>query len=254
MQKLPKVTKYGYLLDSPGEQIILFHGYTGTPYDIKPLAIYLHKAGYKVVVPLLKGHGTKSSSLNKINHQDWIKQADKTYLGLDKNKKIYVGGLSMGALLAIHLAYKYENIKKTILLSGALELSLWFDLFIESYKYSLIKLPLYWPKINGQSDIADEEARKICPSYKEIPFLGLYQFNELRKIALKEIKNLNCDIFAAFGSKDSSIDVQSSKKHILKAHSENIIIKNYQKSKHILPLDLERDMLCKDVKNFLKSK
>lgn len=255
MSVLPKVSKSGYIFDSSGEQIILFHGYTGTPYDLKPLAIYLHKFGYKVVVPLLKGHGKDSKLLHKITYQEWLKQAYDVYNSLDNNRSIYVGGLSMGALLAIDLAYQNKNIKKIILLSAALELLVFVNIFIEYYKYSLVKIPFSWPKLNGQSDIADEKAKKICPSYKEIPLFGLCQFNELRKIALKKIADITCPIFAAFGANDSSIDIQSSKKIILKAiKSEKIIIKNYQRSKHILPLDLERDMLCMDVKDFIKSK
>lgn len=254
MLDLPKVSKSGYTFESLGAQILLFHGYTGTPYDLKPLAIFLHKLGYKVVVPLLKGHGKKSSLLNKVTYEDWLKQANLAYKNLDPNKPIYVGGLSMGALLAICLASKYKNIKKIILLSAALELFLWINIAIEYYKKLPLKLHFSWPKMGGQSDIADEKAKKICPSYKDLPFFGLYQFNELRKMAILQIPNITCPIFAAFGAKDMSIEVQASKRHLVKACSKKMIIKNYQKSKHILPLDLERDMLCEDVKNFLKSK
>lgn len=124
---------------------------------------------------------------------------------------------------------------------------------IESYKFNLFGKYFSWPKLNGQSDIADEKAKKICPSYKELPLFGLNEFNELRKMTLPLIKDLSCDIFAAFGVKDGTIDICMSKKHLLTAiNAKKIIIKDYSKSKHILPLDLQRDSLCNDVLNFLR--
>jgi len=253
MLALPKVSKAAYKFKASGPQIVLFHGYTGSPYDLKPLAFFLHEQGYEVTVPLLKGHSQAVEALNTIKSTQWLKQANDILKSLDTKRPIYLGGLSMGALLAVMLAHNNSIIKKLILISPALELFFAGRLLIKSYKFNIFGKYFSWPKLNGQSDIADEQARKICPSYKELPLFGLNEFNKLRKMTLPLIKDLTCDIFAAFGTQDSTIDVHMSKKYLLKAtHAKKIIIKDYSKSKHILPLDLQRDSLCNDVANFLR--
>ncbi len=253
MPNLPRVSKKAYKLKASGPQIVLFHGYTGSPYDLKPLALFLHEHNYEVIVPLLKGHSTNVKALTTIKFSQWIKQAKDILKSLDPKRPIYLGGLSMGALLAIILAHNNSTIKKLILISPALELFFLGKLLIKSYKFNFFGKYFSWPKLNGQSDIADEQAKKICPSYEELPLFGLNEFNELRKMTLPLIKDLSCDIFAAFGTQDGTIDVHMSKKHLLNAtNAKKIIIKDYSKSKHILPLDLQRVSLCNDVVNFLR--
>lgn len=37
---------------------LIIHGYTGGPYEVDPLRVYLQKrTNWKIVVPVLEGHG-----------------------------------------------------------------------------------------------------------------------------------------------------------------------------------------------------
>ena len=48
--------------------IILVHGLTGTPNEMRHLAFYLHKQGYSVICPRLANHG---QPLTILKHTKW---------------------------------------------------------------------------------------------------------------------------------------------------------------------------------------
>ncbi|RYP85684.1 alpha/beta fold hydrolase [Nocardioides guangzhouensis] len=87
--------------------VLLLHGFTGSPASIRPWAEFLATRGYAVDVPLLPGHGTRWQDLNRTTWREWYDEAER---GLDRllvdNHRVVVGGLSMGAALALMLAAK----------------------------------------------------------------------------------------------------------------------------------------------------
>ena len=85
--------------------VLLLHGFTGAPASMRPWGEFLATKGYAVEVPLLPGHGTRWQDLNETTWRDWYAVAEGS---LDKllreNRRVVVGGLSMGAALALMLA------------------------------------------------------------------------------------------------------------------------------------------------------
>src|SRR5262249_1806460 len=120
LPSLPRVSKKGFVLRGLGPQFLLLHGYTGTPYDLRPLGDFLHKQGFHVSAPLLKGHGQKPELLFKVHADDWLKEASDVLQSFDKKRPIIIAGLSMGALIG--LALLQEKIDALILCSPALYL------------------------------------------------------------------------------------------------------------------------------------
>ena len=53
-----------------GKAILLVHGWTTTPYELRRLGRYLNESGYTVSAPLLKGHGSVPKELEKANWTD----------------------------------------------------------------------------------------------------------------------------------------------------------------------------------------
>ena len=97
--------KIGFESKKGDTGILLLHGLTGTPGEVEPLGKYLSARGISTFGPWLKGHGTNPKDLAKTNWQDWADSAREAYDHLKKNcSKVFVGGLSMGADQALHLA------------------------------------------------------------------------------------------------------------------------------------------------------
>ncbi|ARQ71225.1 alpha/beta hydrolase [Streptomyces marincola] len=85
--------------------VLLCHGFTGSPQSLRPWAEHLADRGLTVSLPLLPGHGTRWQDLQRTGWQDWYAAVDRALRELtDRCEHVFVGGLSMGAALALRLA------------------------------------------------------------------------------------------------------------------------------------------------------
>lgn len=99
--------------------VLLVHGLGGTPVEFRFFADGLAAAGHTVSVPLLYGHGGTDALLNTTTWQDWYGSVEDAHDELKKKCDVVIaGGLSVGALLALHLASERpEDVHATILFS-----------------------------------------------------------------------------------------------------------------------------------------
>ncbi len=107
--KLPKGVKVG---------VLLIHGMSGLPTEMKPLGQTLEQLGCTVEIPMLPGHGAGSRELLATGWKDWFQE---TRQALDKLSQtcdqIVVGGLCMGGLLPILLALEEPKVVGIVALS-----------------------------------------------------------------------------------------------------------------------------------------
>ena len=97
--------------------VLLIHGFTGSPSEMKLLGEHLHKADYTVLAPLLCGHGTTPEDLENTSWKHWYKSVLDAYQRLKLLcDEIIVIGLSMGGLLALELAFNHP-VHKVVSLS-----------------------------------------------------------------------------------------------------------------------------------------
>ena len=92
--------------DKRGEDaVLLIHGLTGTPAEMRYIAKNLLKQGFSVACPQLAGHCGSVADLKRSTWQDWYASMEVSFEALKKeHKRVFVSGLSMGALIAIKLA------------------------------------------------------------------------------------------------------------------------------------------------------
>ena len=85
--------------------VLLIHGLTGTPTEMRFVGNGLHRAGFSVLGMQLAGHCGDEADLLATGWQDWyasvVEAADRLAAQVDH---LFVAGLSMGALLALKLA------------------------------------------------------------------------------------------------------------------------------------------------------
>lgn len=99
--------------------VLLLHGFTGYPGDMTYLAEQLHQEGYTVRVPRLPGHGTDGADFLSSGWKDWLRRSIDEYLELASgHREVYVGGLSMGGVLAAILGATFP-VKKIALYAPA---------------------------------------------------------------------------------------------------------------------------------------
>ena len=98
-----------FCLEAHGpEGVLLLHGFTGDPDEMRYLADSIHDRGYTVSVPRLPGHGTTGSDFRTTGHRDWWRRAIDAYLELAQRcPRVHLMGLSMGGVLATLLAAQF---------------------------------------------------------------------------------------------------------------------------------------------------
>jgi len=90
--------------------VLLAHGFTATPAEVRLLGQYLHGRGYTVAGPLLPGHGTTPQDLNRVRWQDWVNAVESSYRQLVTHcDTVFLGGESTGGLLALYLAAEHPQ-------------------------------------------------------------------------------------------------------------------------------------------------
>lgn len=85
--------------------VLLIHGLTGTPMEMRLLGKGLNRAGFTVHGMQLAGHCGSVEDLLATGWRDWYTSVEEAADAMrDKVDHLFVGGLSMGALLALKLA------------------------------------------------------------------------------------------------------------------------------------------------------
>ena len=155
--------------------ILIIHGFAGGTYDEEYLQHRLELIrNYDVYTFTLAGH----DGLFKPNmtESEWIKSAEDMMDFLIQNdyKTIYVIGHSMGGVIASHLANKYKEIKKIVLVAAAFR----FVGYTED-NFKIIETLKNTPKIMKdytKDEIVTRFLKMSLPAVKE--FANLVKDNE----------------------------------------------------------------------------
>lgn len=85
--------------------VLLIHGLSGTPTEMRYLGKGLAQAGFTVYGMQLAGHCGTEDDLLHTTWVDWYTSVERAFDRLAENHEvIFVAGLSMGSVLAMHLA------------------------------------------------------------------------------------------------------------------------------------------------------
>ncbi len=85
--------------------IVLVHGLTGSPMEMRFLERRLERAGFVVEVPLLAGHGHGVAELVRTRWQDWAASVNASVLRLAATTdSVACVGICVGGMLALHAA------------------------------------------------------------------------------------------------------------------------------------------------------
>ena len=104
---------------------LLIHGLGGTPIEMRYVAQGLARAGHTVHVPQLAGHCGSAEELKATTWQHWYETVEIEHRVLRETcDTIVVGGLSMGAILALHHAARHPRDVSAVALYAP---SLWLD-------------------------------------------------------------------------------------------------------------------------------
>jgi carboxylesterase len=92
-------------LAAGAQAVLLFHGLSSAPQELQFLARGLHRAGYTVRVPVLRGYSFGTAGVVPAGHRQWVADALAEFDALRQTHAfVAVGGLCIGAVLALRVA------------------------------------------------------------------------------------------------------------------------------------------------------
>lgn len=234
--------------------VLLLHGFTGTPDCMEYLALALHKAKFTVAAPLLAGHGTHYQHLEKTRWEDWYQSAEAAFHSLKSRcNRVMVAGLSMGGLLAAHLAYHH---RQSVAALGLMATPLFLDGFlINSIFPAVWKTPLkrlYRYQTKFSYSINEPRARGKHQTYEKIPVASVAALLEIQKIVRQELKHLRQPTIILHSMLDETVPYGNLDYIKAILASEDIKTVTLKKSNHIITVDYEKDVVAKQITKFFK--
>ncbi len=181
-------------------KFFLVHGLNDSPYVFVDVADELVSRGFDVRAILLPGHGSSPEAQLNISSSRWYNFAyDQLQLWHEEDVPMYLGGFSMGAVIATTLALKSEQEIAGLLLFSPAFKSTMNHLLRWASIYSRFK-----PWVFGGMIIEDNPTK-----YNSIPINGAAQYYKLIK-KLKSSwgnKKLAMPVLAVASIDDSVVDV-----------------------------------------------
>jgi carboxylesterase len=158
-----------YYKGNNGKGVLLLHGFTSTPYQVKQLGRFLNEKGYTVYAPLFAGHGTEPKDLAKTRHKDWIQSGLDGLNELNERvNQVYIIGTSLGGNVALYLAHQYSDKINGIVVLGTpiyIHREGLVRYVLPIYKYFIKYLEKSRDDYRGQYiDYSDEVCYSVIPS------------------------------------------------------------------------------------------
>lgn len=234
--------------------VLLLHGFTGTPWEVRPVADALHARGYACVAPLLPGHGQTPEALSTTRWSDWVSATDEVLDRLlARHPRVVVLGMSLGGLLALQAAGRYQDrgVVGVVTLACALRLARWasWGLFLARQLGS--RLPdWYVPKFLG-SDVQDPVVRRANPGYTRHPLRAARELLVGQAAVRAMLPSLRVPLLAIHGLVDRVTPVRASMELVRMVGSREAILVLAPRSGHLLAVDRDREEVARQVCAFV---
>lgn len=226
--------------------VLLIHGFTGFPEDMRYLAEELYRSGFTVRVPRLPGHGTDGADFLSTGRRDWLRTVTDEYLDLAAvYREVFVAGLSMGGLLAVLLGATFP-IERVALLAPALELRNKFVAFSGL-------LGLFRKRIRSgpHEEYENQDMEYISREYWDYIWPGqTWQLLRLQNRARRSLSRLTADLLTIVSEADETVPPTAASMIEVKAtraRRRNVVLKT---SSHVITRDSEAERVASEVIRF----
>lgn len=208
MTRQPHLDPSTFFLQGGPTGVLLIHGFTGAPTEMRRLGDTLHQNGLTVSGPLLPGHGTTIEEMNRCKWTDWTDCVEQATVDLRKRcDTVFVGGLSMGSLLTLYLAAHHSDLPGAMVYSPAVKIADRRLAFAPLVKYVVRTLP----KEDGDSDLTSVEAQQHLWSYDENPVAAAAELLKLRRQVERLLPQVTCPLLIIHSTLDRSIHPDSAR-------------------------------------------
>ena len=183
--------------------ILFVHGFVGGVYDYDnyPNELELYQ-NFDVYTFTLPGHDKRIVS--GVKYGEWVNEAERQveFLISHNYKEIYVIGHSMGGVIAAHLASKYPQVKKLVLVAPAFR---YLD-----FKEGKINLKSMGKSVKEVPKLFKSMGKKtVLERISKTPIPTLIEFTKLVSNLENDLTNVTCPILTIQGLNDKVVPIES---------------------------------------------
>jgi carboxylesterase len=229
---------------------LLIHGFTGTCAEMIPIGQVLSKEfGWRISAPLLPGHGTTISDLEKSQWAEWMQTVETSFQKLKAEKRpIHLVGLSMGALLCLELFRRNPTeFESLALLVPPIRLRTWYQRTMSQIARVSWAAAMIPPAKKRTPPHPDHVA------YTHYSAKATGQFAELvlRAQSLEAMKSP--PTFICYSDTDEVVHPNSAKFLMDRLQNPNNKLLHLKKSSHVVTIESEKDILLNAMTEFYRS-
>ena len=229
--------------------MLLIHGFTGAPPEMRMVADYLHERGLTVQGPLLPGHGTTVEDMNDCGWIDWTNHAERALINLQARcDTVFVGGLSMGSLLTLYLAAHHPELPGAILYAPATVIANRFIYLTPIFKYLMLK-----KRKSNRSDLTDPEASLRFWSYEEHPVSAAHELLKLMRRVRQLLPRVSCPTLIIHSTLDQAIHSRSARYTYERVGSTEKELVTLHNSGHCITVDSEWEAVAERTYAFIQT-
>ena len=237
---------------------LLIHGLTGTPGEMRYLGEQLHTAGFTVSGICLAGHCTTIEDLKGKTWWDWYLSVKAGYDELKAScEKIFLCGISAGALLALYLAHEVQR-EATALASlstgffyDGWNTHAWQRWLLPVLIYTPLKHLIDFPEGEPYSvkDASVRYAHRGYPVYPAVTLSELYKLIRAVKKILHEVQLPTLIIHSREDDSNSLRNVEFLERTLGSPTKEKVILDN---SYHVVTVDYQKEKVAAEVTRFFR--
>ena len=183
--------------------ILLIHGFTGTPSQMRLVGEGLHEKGFAVRGILLPGHGETPEALKSVTWKDWLMAAEQAAREMrERYARFTVAGLSMGGCLALMLAARME-VDACVSISAPMRT-------VNPFRGLAALASPVMPMVNKRLDgPRNELIHEYDFGYNSFPTVSVSQLNEIMRRAKKELRCVRCPLLVIQSHGDQTVTADS---------------------------------------------
>jgi carboxylesterase len=237
--------------------VLCVHGFTGTPFEVRPLAEALAGRGYTVLAPVLAGHCGTIDDLVRTSWPDWLTSVSTALdrlIAAVSGGPVAVAGFSLGGLLTLRLArLRPADLAAMAIIAAPLRLRP----YQVSAVRALCRLPALLrrgplavlPKFGGY-DVIDTEMKRQNPGLSGMPIAGINSLIELGELVRRDLPDVRTPALVAHGELDRTVPLGDSLELVGTLGSPTIERLFLPRSGHLVAIDVERSALIEAVTRF----
>ncbi len=240
-----------------GRPVLILHGLTGTPWEVRPIGARLARAGYRCSGPLLGGHESYEA-LRTSAWGDWAASSERHLRALSGDRPVAVIGFSMGSLLALRLAASAPQQVSALVCMGT-------PLVLKPYQRWGIRALGHLARIPGLDRLTAriaKPARTDCsirsvaaqyPGFDAFPRSSLLELLRLQACVRPLLPQVRCPTMLIHGQHDHSAPVSNVQYAASRLTNSSTTTKVLSRSFHQIAWDVDAEACATSICAFLET-